>query len=68
MDEHYFEIVVNNGDSKDIIRFEDIFAAENYAESHFGRQLICGVEFANAILSRKEGNIPYDRYVKIAVA
>ena len=68
--DHYFEIVIENEGSKEILRFEDITKAESYAEEHFGRQLICFVpdEKHNALLIRVNGIIPYERYQRVAVA
>ena len=71
MDKHYFSITINNCDgSTDILNFEDCVKAEEYAEKKFGRQLICFCynDKHHALLERKSGEIPYDRYVHIQAA
>lgn len=67
---HYFEITIDNVDdnSKDIFRFEDAVKAEAFQKNRFGiaYPCFCYDTKHHALLERKQGEIPYDRYLHVA--
>lgn len=69
MSEHYFELIIDNDDnSKDIFRFEDASKAEAFQKEKFGAAYpcFCYDDKHHALLERKNGVIPYERYLHVA--